>query len=93
MTASSEEKGSRGERAGRRVSLDVSRTWTADDKMLEAGGWQELPLAFGSTCVTLCRATDYTQVLQRWGGTLQSISSSGYYLRSQQYRFQDSLIR
>lgn len=73
--------------------LDVSGTRTADDKMLEPGGRQELPLAFGSTCVTLYRATDYTQVLQPWGGTLQSISSSGYYLRSQQYQLQDSLIR
>ena len=73
--------------------LDVSGTQTADDKMLEPGGWQELPLAFSSTCVTLYRATDYTQVFQ-WGGhMLQSVSSSGYYLRSQQYQLQDSLIR
>lgn len=83
--------GVRGLDAGFR--LDVSGTRTADDKMLEPGGRQELPLAFGSTCVTLYRATDYTQVLQPWGGTLQSISSSGYYLRSQQYQLQDSLIR
>jgi len=48
--------------------LCVSGTWTADDTMLEPGGWQELPLAFSSTCVMLCRAADYTQVLQR-GGT------------------------
>lgn len=73
--------------------LEVSGMWMADDKMLEPGGWQELLLAFSSTCVTLCRAADYTQVLQRRGGTLQSISSSGYYLRSQQYQLQDSLIR
>lgn len=75
--------------------LDASGTQTADDKMLEPGGWQELPLAFSSTCVMLYRDTDYTQVLQRGerGGPLQSISSSEYYLRSQQYQLQDSLVR
>lgn len=41
---------------------------TADDKILKLSAWQELLLAFSSTCVTLYRATDYTQVLQ-WGGT------------------------
>lgn len=73
--------------------LDARRLQTADDKMLEPDGWQELPLALSSTRVTVSRAADYTQVLQRVGGTLQSISSSGYYLRSQQYQLQDSLIR
>lgn len=48
--------------------LDVSGMQTADDKILKLSAWQELLLAFSSTCVTLYRATDYTQVLQ-WGGT------------------------
>lgn len=62
--------------------LDVSGMQAADDKMLRPG-WQELPLALGSTCVALCRAPDYTRVFQG-RGTLQSISSSGYYLESRQ---------
>lgn len=46
--------------------LDISGMQAADDKMLEPG-WQELPLALGSTSVALCRAPDYTRVL-RWPG-------------------------
>lgn len=51
--------------------LDVSGTQTADDKMLKPGGWRELPLAFGSACVTLHRAADYSKSFSRGrGGTV-----------------------